>query len=88
MDDKMVKSDCMACQEHIVAPEEAVQCDGICGKKIHTQCAFLNSKEVKLLNEHENIQYICDTCTTYSLRVMNNKINGIYEYRHNRNIRQ
>lgn len=80
MDKKVIMSECIACQQNIETNEEEVKCDGVCGKKIHAQCAFLNAKEVKILNEHENIQYICDTCTTFSLRTVNNKINGIYEY--------
>lgn len=83
MDNEVVTSECIACQQNIVAPEESVKCDGVCGKEIHTQCAFLNTKEVKIINQHENIQYICDICITFSLRTMNNKINGIYEYLYN-----
>lgn len=74
---------CLSCMHEIGKKERTIQCDGACGELIHIDCAHLTDTATKAINDFDNIQYICDTCVNFSLRSINNKLNGIYQFLYN-----
>lgn len=73
------KTWCGVCSKEIARVQKRVECNGVCGCSIHMECAQINEEELKLIESHENVQYVCDRCTTDCVKVVNNKVDGIYE---------
>lgn len=71
---------CMVCTTNIVSNSRAVKCSGVCAKFIHVDCAFLDKQIVDEIAANENLHYICDSCNKFSLRALNNRIDGLYQY--------
>lgn len=71
---------CLSCMLPIVKESEAICCNGTCDKSIHVACAHITIALAKAIKESDNIGYICDVCVSHSMKTLNNKINGIYEY--------
>lgn len=45
---------------------------------MHRECTTIDKNGLKAVLNHENITYTCDECITYSMRAINNKVNGLY----------
>lgn len=71
---------CIVCTTNILSNSRAVKCSGVCEKYIHVDCAFLNKQIVDEISDNENLHYICDSCNRCSLRALNNRIDGLYQY--------
>lgn len=71
---------CAKCEENIKKEKDGIACDGGCSKVYHTACVHLQAKEIELIKNNENIQFICDVCQAFCLKTINNKLNGIYDY--------
>lgn len=70
---------CLSCQEAIEEKDgDVLVCASVCGRSIHRTCTTIDKNGLKAVNNHENITYSCDECTTYSLKAVNNKVNGLY----------
>lgn len=80
MNEEKEQKICMRCSEEIKKETDGIQCDGVCDQHVHNLCAFLEESEVHAINENENIHYLCDKCQENSLKTINNKLNGIFEY--------
>lgn len=76
----MIVKECLSCLNEIGRRDRTIQCSGLCDKEIHVDCAHITDVAIKVISENDNIQYICDSCASFSLRAINNKLNGIYQY--------
>lgn len=68
---------CAECEKTIGRKEKTIECDGLCNKKVHEDCAQLTKEEVKCVNEHGNVFYICNKCIKYSQKEMKSSIDCI-----------
>lgn len=73
---------CIACQMQIINDndDKVIKCDGACGRIIHSDCTQLTKTAIKSIKDFENIVYRCDDCMRYSLKAINNKVDGLYRY--------
>lgn len=73
---------CIACQMQIINDDDdkIIKCDGACGRIIHSDCTQLTKTAIKSIKDFENIVYRCDECMRYSLKAINNKVDGLYRY--------
>lgn len=72
--------ECLSCMNIITKTDKYIRCDGACNKVIHIDCTHLDESAIKSINNNDNIHYICDMCSSFSLKAINNKIDGIYKY--------
>lgn len=71
---------CLSCMNDIGRREKTIKCDGACNNEIHCDCSHLADEAIQIIEGCENIHYICDSCTSFSLRAINNKLDGIFKY--------
>lgn len=71
---------CIVCTTNIISTARVIKCDGICGNNIHVDCAFLNKQITDEISGNDNVHFICDNCNKFSLKALNNKIDGLYQY--------
>lgn len=71
---------CLSCMNDIGRREKTIKCDGACNNEIHYDCAHLADEAIQIIERCDNIHYICDSCSSFSLRAINNKLDGIYNY--------
>lgn len=75
-----MSQECPKCEEVIKREKEGITCEGGCGQLFHTVCVHLQANEIEIINNNENIQFICDVCQAFCLKTVNNKFDGVYEY--------
>ncbi|XP_031622430.1 uncharacterized protein LOC116340217 [Contarinia nasturtii] len=71
---------CLSCMNEIGKREKTIRCNGACGKKIHIDCTHLENSAIVILEKNDNIHYICDTCERFSMKTINNKIDGLFKF--------
>lgn len=78
---------CGACNKQVNDKEDSIICDGVCANVIHVDCTHLGKNAIKAIRENESVNFICDTCSSFSLRTISNKIDGMYKYLYEMNNR-
>lgn len=69
---------CRCCSEAIGDSDNFFVCGGVCGGHVHLDCTQMNKHALNAVIEFENIIFLCDECTTNSIKTINNKVDGIY----------
>lgn len=70
---------CGHCNDAIQRKQDKLLCDGVCGCYIHMDCADITKEQMSMIESHENIEFVCHSCRTNSIKAVNNKVDGIYE---------
>lgn len=76
----MSRPTCPKCDESIKKESEGITCDGGCGQVLHLLCSEISEREKSLIQKNDNIQFLCDTCKSFSLKAISNIMNGIFGY--------
>lgn len=71
---------CLCCNEEIDTVSEFINCNSVCKRRIHIDCAHVSSSAVKAIRDFDNINYTCDNCSRFAIPAINNKIDGMYQY--------
>lgn len=53
-------------------------CGSVCGRSVHRSCTQLSKHAMNAARESENLIFMCDECISYSIRTVNNKVDGLY----------
>lgn len=75
-----MENKCAKCSNELVNNFETVNCNGACNKKYHYKCIGFTAPNLKFLNEHHNVKYICDDCENRPVSVLNKTIQNIFNY--------
>lgn len=71
-----VFEECGICSQHVEMDEEddAIVCDGICGRKCHVRCTGISADGAKLVGDNINLAFVCNNCSVLTPTGLNKSI--------------
>lgn len=74
----MNELDCYVCCSE-TALGDSFKCEGPCARRMHAKCVGVNKTVLKTYIEMDNLFYMCNDCTNYSMKAINIKLDKIID---------